>query len=109
MAMVYCKGCAKEIHESARSCPHCGAVQGIAETERNTFVLVLIALGWSLVMWVISLFLLGLAVGILNPENAEMAGAEFGEAAGAPFLLISLVVSGILTTFGKLPGTYKKI
>lgn len=25
--MVFCRGCGKETHESARSCPHCGAVQ----------------------------------------------------------------------------------
>jgi uncharacterized membrane protein YhaH (DUF805 family) len=25
MAMVFCRGCGKEIHESAASCPHCGA------------------------------------------------------------------------------------
>jgi TM2 domain-containing membrane protein YozV len=30
MAMVYCTGCGKEIHESAVSCPHCGAQQLIA-------------------------------------------------------------------------------
>jgi TM2 domain-containing membrane protein YozV len=28
MAMVYCRGCAREIHESAPTCPFCGAVQG---------------------------------------------------------------------------------
>ena len=27
MAMVFCRGCAKEIHESAVSCPACGAPQ----------------------------------------------------------------------------------
>jgi TM2 domain-containing membrane protein YozV len=27
MAMAFCRGCAKEIHESAVSCPQCGAVQ----------------------------------------------------------------------------------
>lgn len=26
--MVFCRGCGKEIHEEAPSCPHCGAVQG---------------------------------------------------------------------------------
>jgi TM2 domain-containing membrane protein YozV len=26
--MVFCRGCAKEIHETAVSCPHCGATQG---------------------------------------------------------------------------------
>ena len=29
MSMVFCRGCAKEIHESAVSCPHCGAVQNV--------------------------------------------------------------------------------
>lgn len=27
MSMVYCRGCGKEIHESAPTCPHCGAPQ----------------------------------------------------------------------------------
>jgi len=25
MSMVFCQGCGKEIHQSAVSCPHCGA------------------------------------------------------------------------------------
>jgi len=28
MAMVFCRGCGKEIHETAAACPHCGASQG---------------------------------------------------------------------------------
>jgi len=28
MGMVFCRGCGKEIHESAPTCPHCGAPQG---------------------------------------------------------------------------------
>lgn len=27
--MVFCRGCGKEIHETAVSCPHCGAVQQV--------------------------------------------------------------------------------
>jgi TM2 domain-containing membrane protein YozV len=27
MAMVFCRGCGKEIHDSALTCPSCGAVQ----------------------------------------------------------------------------------
>jgi len=27
MAMVFCRGCGKEIHETAAACPHCGAMQ----------------------------------------------------------------------------------
>lgn len=28
MGMVFCRGCGKEIHDSAVSCPQCGATQG---------------------------------------------------------------------------------
>lgn len=31
MAMVFCTGCAKEIHETAPSCPGCGAPQHSAQ------------------------------------------------------------------------------
>lgn len=30
MAMVYCRACAKELHESAPNCVHCGAPQALA-------------------------------------------------------------------------------
>ena len=29
MSMVFCRGCGKEIHSTAVSCPHCGAVQRV--------------------------------------------------------------------------------
>jgi TM2 domain-containing membrane protein YozV len=32
MAMVFCRGCGKEIHETAISCPHCGCQQAAAVT-----------------------------------------------------------------------------
>lgn len=28
MSMVFCRGCAKELHETAQMCPQCGAPQG---------------------------------------------------------------------------------
>lgn len=36
MSMVYCRGCGKEIHESAETCPHCGAPQRINKISQNT-------------------------------------------------------------------------
>ena len=32
MSMVFCRGCGKEIHESAPTCPHCGAPQGTPQS-----------------------------------------------------------------------------
>ncbi|WP_459176158.1 zinc-ribbon domain and TM2 domain-containing protein [Ewingella americana] len=31
--MVFCRGCGKEIHESAKSCPHCGATSSPQGTK----------------------------------------------------------------------------
>lgn len=36
MGMVYCRGCGKEIHQSALSCPHCGAPQRARSSKSRT-------------------------------------------------------------------------
>ena len=33
--MVFCRGCGKEIHESARACPACGATQYSGSEKRK--------------------------------------------------------------------------
>lgn len=33
MGMVFCRGCGKEIHETAPACPHCGAPQHVASAS----------------------------------------------------------------------------
>lgn len=53
MGMVFCRGCGKEIHESAPVCPHCGAPQkinnsaSISPTSKNTPPLPDGIKGWS--------------------------------------------------------------
>ena len=38
MNMVFCHGCGKEIHESAATCPQCGAAQNISKIQdQNTY------------------------------------------------------------------------
>jgi len=110
MAMVFCRGCAKEIHETAQVCPHCGAPQGLStnsNTSRNTVVLIVMAFGWTLIMWFLFLLLGGFIIGAMNPDNAGVAGQQFGRAASVPSLLLLGCVSAILTKLGKLPGTKK--
>lgn len=62
MAMVFCRGCGKEIHESAKNCPHCGASQIASDGGKlssDTATLLLIEskkkAGWiaALLNWVI--------------------------------------------------------
>jgi TM2 domain-containing membrane protein YozV len=40
--MVFCRGCGKEIHETARSCPHCGALNTVPGSK-NRIVAALLA------------------------------------------------------------------
>ncbi len=50
--MIYCKGCGKEIHETANVCPHCGARQsGVGQSSggpKSKIVAFVLAwfLGW---------------------------------------------------------------
>lgn len=42
MSMVFCRGCGKEIHQTALSCPHCGAPQKVPGSK-NRVVAALLA------------------------------------------------------------------
>lgn len=35
MGMVFCRGCGREIHETAVSCPQCGATQGVKSLSQK--------------------------------------------------------------------------
>jgi RNA polymerase subunit RPABC4/transcription elongation factor Spt4 len=107
MDMVYCRVCGKEIHETITLCPHCGGEQGI-KPNRNIVLLILVSLGWTIVFWLVALFISGMFVGVINPDNAEVAGQKLGESIGTPLLILSIMASALLTYLGKLPGTYKK-
>jgi len=110
MGMVFCRGCGKEIHETAPICPHCGAPQVIPpaiESARSVGKLVGWGIVWACVFWVGSLFLVGMVAGALNPQDASAAGARAGEALAGIFFLISICLSIGLVIIGKLPGTRK--
>ncbi len=36
--MMFCSGCGKEMHESANSCPHCGAANAKAQKSKHSKV-----------------------------------------------------------------------
>ncbi|ECI2307722.1 NINE protein [Salmonella enterica] len=43
MSMVFCRGCGKEIHESAKTCPQCGAAQSVSHGEKSRVAAALLA------------------------------------------------------------------
>ena len=108
MGMVFCRGCGKEIHETAPACPLCGALQA-GPTQPNSARSVGKLIGWGLVwtcvIWVASLFLVGVFAGLVNPDTAGAASEQLGERLAGPFFLLALLASGVLSYLGMLPGT----
>lgn len=47
MSMVFCRGCGKEIHETALTCPHCGAPQALGGGNNNQSEIPNGIKGWS--------------------------------------------------------------
>ncbi len=46
--MVFCRGCGKELHSTAKACPHCGASQNIQGSKSKiTAALLAFFLGGS--------------------------------------------------------------
>ena len=110
MEMVYCRGCSKEIHQTAASCPGCGAPQAVpsaANTGRNVFKLVGLGVLYSIGFWIGSLFLTGIVAGALDPANGAARGEQMGQVLSGPFLLAAIGLVAALTVYGKLPGTAK--
>ena len=89
MTMIFCRGCGKQIHNSAPYCPHCGAPQAGSSTPSK--------LGW---MSIVAIILGGLAfLGSFNftsGDKEELLGfALFGA--------ISILLAGI-NLHQKQPG-----
>ena len=112
--MVFCRGCAKQISETAFVCPYCNAKQGLpanSKEPRNVVTLILVSLGWTLILWIGFVFAGSIIIGVVNHEyiaRAQQLGREFSEAVAVPALLISGCVSALLTNLGVLPGSSKK-
>lgn len=108
--MVFCRACGKEIHETARHCPQCGAPQyvpSMVDSKRNVGKLIAWAFVWTFAFWLGILFLAGMVAGILNPQDAHGAGQRAGEALSGVSFLIAILLSAGLTVAGILPGTKK--
>lgn len=108
MGMVFCRGCGKEIHETAIACPSCGAPQRLAQSPdatRHPGKLIGWGLVWAIVFWFSALLVTGMIAGMLSPDDASAAGERAGESLGGLLLLVSLCASAAMTFAGVLPGT----
>ena len=107
MDMAFCRGCGKEIHSTATSCPQCGALQALAINSRGgqgvgrTIASVVV---WILFFWIIPvmwLSFLGVVFKTIAPEEAEV----IAQVLSSPMLFTSVVLTAVFSYLGKLPGT----
>ena len=101
MEMIFCPGCAGDVHDGSGACPVCGAPQTVAAVpgiRRNPFLLIACCVLWSVGIWFGSLFLVGAVMGDM-----------LSQALSGPFLLPSIGLSIVLTVRGTLPGTAKPV
>ncbi|MDO8812389.1 MAG: DUF4190 domain-containing protein [Gallionella sp.] len=110
MSMIFCRGCGKEIHSSAPTCPHCGAPQQVPNSCANDAALRAILpvgrSGYAIAAGYLALFSIlilpapfALIFGILairdikkNPEKHGMGRAIFGVVMGGLCTLVFVIV-----------------
>ncbi len=92
MAMVYCRGCAKQIHETALACPQCGAPQQAA---------VPVPSGSGSSWLAISSLILGILTALVLFDDGEPTSDEL---AGLLFLSLTGLVLGCISLSQKHSG-----
>lgn len=104
--MVFCRGCGKEIHETAPTCPHCGAVQNAiytapagavglaADSSHPGFWLRVVAFLIDTVVQVIAGAVVGLVLGV-----AIGVGGGEADTAGVAGNVLGLIVGWLYFAF----------
>jgi uncharacterized membrane protein YvbJ len=116
MSMVFCRGCGKEIHETAVSCPQCGAIQNsflskeIEKTHLNRskesvnpkiYSIFGLAIVWGVVFSISIIAVISIIMVSIIGLDAQKIIEELANYITA--LIFSL--SFTFTYFEKLPGT----
>lgn len=85
MTMAFCRGCGKEIHESAPLCPQCGAPQAVNGTPQQKTE----HPHWTAITsLIVACFLLLASVGIDKADKDQLIG-------GAAFAAVSIMLGVI--------------
>lgn len=92
MTMVFCRACAKEIHETAPMCPQCGASQQVAIPATNG-----VGSPWLAIVSLI----LGVICALCLFDNSEW---DRDTAVGLSTFSIAGLISGIISINQKKPG-----
>ncbi|MBS7418078.1 DUF4190 domain-containing protein [Pseudomonas syringae] len=94
MAMVFCRGCAKEIHETALNCPQCGASQVSATPAKQ---LQQTGSPWMAIFSLV----LGILCSLALFDDGEW---DLDTVVGLGMCSIAGLVLGVISINKKLPG-----
>lgn len=106
MDMVYCPGCASDLHDGTGACPVCGvprAAPGARAAQRNPFKLIALCVLYAVALWFAVMFAIDVVFGAADGAGAGQPGHMYS----GSLLLASIALSIALTVGGKLPGTAK--
>lgn len=92
--MVFCRGCGKEIHDSAPTCPHCGATQGKqTKDEKPSSWMAILALILGILIFIS-------AIGVA----AESSSADSDTLIGGFILAIPSIILAAVHLTQRRPG-----
>ena len=106
MGMVFCRGCGKEIHETAPSCPHCGAPQRFANVSGGVAALAAPAPAhWASITALITGIVVFLLAGLTEADGGWTQDAI----AGVVVLGCVPIIFGIVSLSKKQGGRWMAI
>ena len=94
MSMIYCRGCGKQIHESATACPECGAIQNVivanAGTQKPTKQYPGLSDTWVWIMGCIPILTIMLSVFAIGPSVISVIFS---------FIIVPMIPNCVFTFF----------
>lgn len=107
MAMVFCRGCGKEIHETAVSCPQCGAPQRVPNSSGGgsgssglEYIIPIGRSGWSIAAGYLAFFSLfcfpapfALLCGVMGLRDIKNNPKKLGK----PRAIFGIIMGGLGT------------
>jgi hypothetical protein len=102
-----CEGCGKDVHESARTCPHCGKAKF---KQASVGMVVFMFIAWFFIVQLGLGFIIGVFAVLSGGQQAvrQLQDPINSQILRVIGVLCGLAFSTVLTIYGKLPGAMRR-